>query len=541
MVRIKNSSALLIQRIASSIGMNKMKILILLIVFTKIIISQDFQVSNNGAVVFGTHITSDSVGNIVIVWDDSRNIKIPYGGTGTEGDVYGQRYNKFGQPIGGNFRISDDSIDTDISYASQFLVRVAMNKKGEFVVTWVDTRTTQSKSNQSANFNIYAQRFDSGGNSIGNNFLVNDYITGGLTNPDIVIRDDGSFVIVWVNTLENNSIYMQSFDSSGSKIEQNKKLELYGKQTRLALFKNGDILVASDSTAQIWSFPSYQIKDSFDIPFGYTKEIAVNKKDEIFIVQMENRFTTNKFLDSDIFLYKYDTLGNNLNRIKVNDDFTDYWQTNPTISSNELYNFIAWQDYRNGYQIGDGDCQDIYGQRFRQNLNKIGFNFKISHENNGSVQFNPVTTLVNDSIYLAWLDGRSLESFPNVYPPQFKIDVWGTIQDFNHPIEGTIIRCYPPKFPDHTSVIFYPCYPNPTNSNVTFAYDLIEDSRIQLSIFNILGKEVKLLYSGFDTAGSYNRKFSITYLPSGVYFANLTVKNLNGGLQSHYIKVVLIK
>ncbi|MBU0561072.1 MAG: hypothetical protein ABIG69_01010 [Bacteroidota bacterium] len=73
---------------------------------TKITVSQDFQVSTVSTVSFFSHIAADSSGNFVVVWDDARNVKIPYGSSGSNGDIYGQRYNNKGFPVGGNFRIS---------------------------------------------------------------------------------------------------------------------------------------------------------------------------------------------------------------------------------------------------------------------------------------------------------------------------------------------------------------------------------------------------------------------------------------------------
>lgn len=272
------------------------------------IFPQDFQVSSHSAVGFWPHMATDSSGNFVIVWDDYRNVKIPYSGTGTDGDIYGRKYNKTGTPIGDDFRISDDSINTDVSYAGQVFPRVSMNKGGRFVVTWEDTRPkgTPSDGTMPLEFNIYAQMFDLNGQPVGTNFMVNDTATSGQINPDVIVRDDGSFVIIWNNTLDNQNIYLQVFDSNGNKISSNKKLSFTCGQPRIALFENGNYIVTGDSNAQIYSFPSEERGQAFEITAGYMRELKISKDDIIYATHIENRLgTDDQYVYSDIFIETY--------------------------------------------------------------------------------------------------------------------------------------------------------------------------------------------------------------------------------------------
>lgn len=65
-------------------------------------------------------------------------------------------------------------------------------------------------------------------------------------------------------------------------------------------------------------------------------------------------------------------------------------------------------------------------------------------------------------------------------------------------------------------------YPNPANTNVTFSYNIKNSENAFITIYNILGKEVK--QSKIETK---NDKISINIsdLNSGVYFYNLTIDN----------------
>ncbi len=518
------------------------------------VMSQDFRVSTSGAATLSVQIASDSSGRFFVVWDDGRNIKIPYGGTGSESDIYGQRYDVEGAPVGANLRISDDSSESDKSFAAQFLPRISMNKKGESVVVWMDSRPKATASNPGApiEFNVFAQRFDSRGDPLGSNFLVDSPAIGGQLNPDVAMRNDGSFVVVWVNSLESeggmNKVFkvcLQAFDSSGQRVGQSQKLDLYAQGPRIALFENGDFVVVADTLAQVFSFPSDEVGGPFTIPNGFTRAVKISDKNLIYIAQMENSVVTDSnqtYLDSDIFIQSYDRAGNpTTGKLRVNDDNTRFWQTNPALSIDNSHIIVVWQDYRNGFQTGDGNCTDIYAQRFNQDLSRIGGNLKISHEPDKSEQLVPACTMENDTMRIAWLDARGMRYFTNVYPPQLKMDVWAIIQDFNNPVEGLQIHCSQPPSNIPSSFKFFQSYPNPTNGAAAFAYDLPEDGTVRLTLYNILGEEVTLLGDEFQKAGHYTRDFMIYNLSSGIYLARLSVKTISGSTYTSTIKLVLLK
>lgn len=87
----------------------------------------------------------------------------------------------------------------------------------------------------------------------------------------------------------------------------------------------------------------------------------------------------------------------------------------------------------------------------------------------------------------------------------------------------------------------YQSYPNPFNSTTTICYDLPEDSRICLEIFNILGQKVITLARDFQKAGSYRLTWNGTDrwgnpLPSGVYIIQLRLES-----RALHQKLVLLK
>ena len=72
-------------------------------------------------------------------------------------------------------------------------------------------------------------------------------------------------------------------------------------------------------------------------------------------------------------------------------------------------------------------------------------------------------------------------------------------------------------------------YPNPFNPITNIKYDVPVDSRIRgndrvvLKVYDILGKEVKILVNEFQSAGTFEVTFDGSNLASGVYFYKLIV------------------
>jgi hypothetical protein len=64
-------------------------------------------------------------------------------------------------------------------------------------------------------------------------------------------------------------------------------------------------------------------------------------------------------------------------------------------------------------------------------------------------------------------------------------------------------------------------YPNPFNPVTTIKYDLIKSGFVKLSVFDVLGKEIKPIINENQNPGSYTVQFDASSLTSGVYFYKL--------------------
>jgi photosystem II stability/assembly factor-like uncharacterized protein len=64
-------------------------------------------------------------------------------------------------------------------------------------------------------------------------------------------------------------------------------------------------------------------------------------------------------------------------------------------------------------------------------------------------------------------------------------------------------------------------YPNPFNPITMIRYSIPEKSDVTLKIFNLLGKEIDLLFNETKEAGTYEAVWNAENLPSGIYFYRL--------------------
>jgi len=79
-------------------------------------------------------------------------------------------------------------------------------------------------------------------------------------------------------------------------------------------------------------------------------------------------------------------------------------------------------------------------------------------------------------------------------------------------------------------------YPNPFNPSTVISYQLPVSSFVTFKVYDVVGREVRTLVSGWKNAGAYSVRFDASGLPSGVYFYRL-----QAGDFSNVRKLVLLK
>lgn len=82
-------------------------------------------------------------------------------------------------------------------------------------------------------------------------------------------------------------------------------------------------------------------------------------------------------------------------------------------------------------------------------------------------------------------------------------------------------------------------YPNPFNSSTIIRYSIPQtnsETKVQLKIFDLLGREVITLVDEFKRSGSYEVRYDAPSLSSGIYFYRLTTGTLSETKQMIYLK-----
>jgi hypothetical protein len=87
-------------------------------------------------------------------------------------------------------------------------------------------------------------------------------------------------------------------------------------------------------------------------------------------------------------------------------------------------------------------------------------------------------------------------------------------------------------------------YPNPFNPSTTITLSVIQPTKIRLSVFDVLGRNVPQLHTAESLFGSGEHQLSMDFsgLPSGLYFIEANGINLsNGNIEKSVLKVSLVK
>jgi hypothetical protein len=144
---------------------------------------------------FVTSVASDPAGNVVVALQSYSD--------GSDYGVFAQRYASTGAPLGGEFQVN--------SFTPRFqgAPAVASDALGNFVIAWTGATLARG------GFDILAQRYDSSGRPLGGEFRVNTHIPGDQFAPAIASDSAGNFIIAWESNAQGG-IFGQRYSSSGA-------------------------------------------------------------------------------------------------------------------------------------------------------------------------------------------------------------------------------------------------------------------------------------------------------------------------------------
>ncbi|MEJ2634070.1 MAG: T9SS type A sorting domain-containing protein [Calditrichia bacterium] len=508
-------------------------------------------------------------------------------------NIYAQKFSKTGEPLDTPVKINDDSL----SCADQTHPSLILNQNGEFTVTWQDYRN--------GNPDIYVQKFSADGTPLDSPYTVGSDIPDENYAPVGVKSESGNFLIAWLGRGPSNydwNVYAQLFTDDASpqgeifKVNENSnRIRLIESSLSTATDSLGNIIIGwSQSVNTIYGKifgqrftnmgkpvgPNFIVNaDSAEVdhfspsvamwPDGQTVFAWSDNRNGIgaiyaqlyasdgqkmggnFLVSPDNEchcfFPGLAIAPSGDFLmcwYEYNQVDSTKNlvmqrfsrsgarvdsviRISDRPAFVNAELRNPVIAFNETGDFvIVWESGNTG-----ADLWEMFGQRFSAQGTPIGKNFQIT-TGKSRTQHSPDVKLQGKNIYCVWQDNQGTPSDFNT-----GYDIMANVLDFDTPvgIDG--------KEPISLSGSFAldQNFPNPFNPSTTLTYRLARSVKVQLTIFDLLGRKIRLLLDDRQAAGFYevlwdgNDDRGVP-VASGVYIYRLKAGNYS---KSH--KMILIR
>jgi hypothetical protein len=181
-------------------------------------------------------VAMDAEGNFAVVWmrDKSSN------------SIIARLYNAEGTAKTEPFEVST------IRFSSVTQPSIAMDKAGYFVVAWDGDPKLAGLDD------IHVRCYKPDGTAIGEQFIVNTTLTGPQQNPEVAINDRGRFIIVWDSKIDpdinERDIFAQRYNSSGVPLGDEFQVNTYmtddQKRPSVAMGLNGKFVMAWQSYGQ---------------------------------------------------------------------------------------------------------------------------------------------------------------------------------------------------------------------------------------------------------------------------------------------------
>jgi hypothetical protein len=252
--------------------------------------------------------------------------------------------------------------------------------------------------------NIVMQRYDRNGDKIGAELVVNTYMTGTQTDPDVAMDGTGNIAVVWsgVGATSNTGIYLRLYDAFGrpvgDQIWVNEVSSAVCSTPKVAYDNNGNIVVTwmeynSTTRSQVVMarvYDSNGVQQSVALNGASSSRssmalVAENTRDvraydiafapngELIITwQMSNNVPGNNSQDIFAKVLKY-TAGSfvtTVNTFVVN-THTNQQQMRPSVAASQSGFVITWASYGQA-ALADrpdlrSDSYDIFARRFNWN------------------------------------------------------------------------------------------------------------------------------------------------------------------------------
>lgn len=87
----------------------------------------------------------------------------------------------------------------------------------------------------------------------------------------------------------------------------------------------------------------------------------------------------------------------------------------------------------------------------------------------------------------------------------------------------------------------YPAYPNPFNPSTTFRYDLIQKAHVNITIYDMLGREIKTIFNQIEDPGNHSLVWNGLNNHGETVSGGIYVYVIQAGQSSTANKVIFLK
>ena len=267
--------------------------------------------------------------------------------------------------------IAGETLVNTTTSGGQVSPSIAFDAAGHSVIVFQDASVDAG--------DIRAQRYDTSGNPVGVEFVINATTANEQQSPIVSMAPDGRFVVVWESYKQDQGntwgSYARVYDASGNPTTG---------EIRINTTKGGD---------------------------QRRPEVFMND-DGSFAVAWEG----NGPGDADgIFFQRFDASGNLVGGETLVNGSTGFYQAGPVISGDGSGNyFVAWRSTGQ-----DGSGEGVYGQRFDVSGAKVGSEFRLSTTTTGNQTAPSVAYAPDGSSLAVWTDDGLDGDFSGVFGQRY--------------------------------------------------------------------------------------------------------------------------
>jgi hypothetical protein len=293
---------------------------------------------------------------------------------------------------------------------SQFEPSISSSPSGEFVVVWSSDEQDGSLSAPG----LFAQRFDSAGSRDGTEFQVNTYTPGAQFFPDVTVRDDGGFLVVWGSNGQDGSgqgVFARRFDGQAP-VGRDFQVTVYtvGDQlSPVAAVADGRYLVAWNASrdgsgngvfARAFDASGAPIGAEFQVN-SYTLyeqiEIAISGADGQFFVVWASELAQDGSAEG-VFAQRLTSAGGRIGTEFQVNSYTSGQQRAPAVGADGCRVVATWVSADG---MGPG-VLGVFGQRYDCNGVRLGGEFLVNTYTPAGQSDSAVSVAESGSFVVVW-------------------------------------------------------------------------------------------------------------------------------------------